>query len=483
MVQDDESKGFREQFKNDIFPANWENPKRDKVYDLAIIGGGPGGMTAATFASSMGVNVALIEKAHLGGECLSYGCIPSKALLNASRAVKTIKRAHQFGIHLSSEWHIDFSKIMKRVYRLQATISPHDSAEHFKKLGVDVFLGEAKFTNTHEIQVNGLTIRYKKALIITGTQPIIPPIPGLDALSYFTNQNIFTISQLPSTFGVIGGGPIACELAQAFQRFGSKVILITHGEHLLPKDDPLATSRLQKIMQEEGVKVLTQSNVDRIELEGRQKKLHVGEKNYLVDEILIAVGRKPALNMDLENAQVAYDIKKGISTNGYLQTSNPDIYCSGDVTSQYKFTHVSKELARIAVKNALKGNQQTKDDLTIPWCTYTSPEIAHAGLNEQEAKEKWGEVVTALVELNTVDRAILDEETEGFIKLVASKKTGKIVGATLVAEHAGEMISEITAVMNTENGLQALLGAIHPFPTQSQCMRTAAELLEKRLAE
>ncbi|MGK5595301.1 MAG: mercuric reductase [Parachlamydiaceae bacterium] len=483
MIHNDESEDFRRQFKQDIFPIDWDNPSSDQVYDLAIVGGGPGGMTAATLASSMGARVALIEKAHLGGECLSYGCIPSKALLGASRAVETIKRAHQFGVRMPSAWEIDFPEIMKRVYRLQATISPHDSAEHFKRLGVDVFLGEGKFKNTHEIQIQGVGIRYKKALIITGTQPIIPQIPGLEAISYFTNQNIFTLAQLPATLGVIGGGPIACELAQAFQRFGSKVILITHGGHLLPKDDPLATLRLQKVMEDEGVEVLTQSNVDKIEVEELKKKLHVGEKTYLVDELLIAVGRKPAIDLDLEKAQVAYDVKKGVSTNSYLQTTNPDIYSSGDVTLQYKFTHISRELARIAVKNALTGNQQSKEDLVVPWCTYTSPEIAHVGLNEQEAKEKWGEIVTSLVELNTVDRAILDEETEGFVKLIASKKTGKLVGATLVAAHAGEMISEITMAIHAENGLTLLSRAIRPFPTQAQSLRTAAEQLKKSLAE
>lgn len=464
----------------DIFPSNWVNPQSEGVYDLVVIGGGPGGMTAATIAKSFNVRVALVEKEHFGGECLSYGCIPSKAFLRSSRLAHAVANSSIYGVDIATGWDIDFGAVMERVYRLQATISPHDSAVHFKKLGIDVFLGIGHFSGPNALEVGNQIINFKKALIITGTQPILLNIPGLSPSDYWTNQNIFNISSVPSRFAFLGGGPIGCELAQAFARFGSQVTIITHGASLLSKEDAIASDRLQRVFEKEGIKIITRSQLQRVEKKGKEKILYLdsSKEGIAVDELFAGIGRTPAVeDLTLEKAGVSYDKRKGIGANEYLQTSNPNIYAAGDVTSPYKFTHVSKELAKIAVINALKGNLESVSPLIISWCTYTDPEVASIGMSEEEAKKQGIAIEVVLVEMSEIDRAILDGETLGFVKLVVKENSNQIVGGTIMAPHAGDMIAELSVAMNSESGLSALLKAIHPFPTQAQVLRTAAERL------
>ncbi len=474
---------FNRKFRQDIFPSNWVNPQPVDQYDLLILGGGPGGMTAAILAKTFNVRVALVEKEHLGGECLSYGCIPSKALLRCSRVAQTVRQAADYGVEIPEGWSVNFNAVMQRVHCLQTTISPYDSAAHLKKLGIDVFLGAGHFTGPNKLEVHNQTIKFKKAVIDTGTQPAPLNIPGLDQADYWTNQNIFTMPTLPKRLGMIGGGPICCELAQAFLRFGSQVFLVTHAQNLLPRDDLMATERLQEIFEQEGMKIFAQSQVQRVEKKGNEKILYLDNTSepIVVDEIFAAIGRIPFTEgLGLENAGISYDKKKGILTNDYLQTSNADIYAAGDVTSQYKFTHISKELSIKAVVNALNGNQEKKSALIVPWCTYTDPEVAHVGLSEQEAKKQGISVEIVTVDMSEVDRAILDGETTGFVKLLVRENSDQIVGATLMAAHAGDMISELTVAMHGEKGLEALSQAIHPFPTQAQVLRTAAETILKK---
>jgi pyruvate/2-oxoglutarate dehydrogenase complex dihydrolipoamide dehydrogenase (E3) component len=475
---------FQRRFKQDIFPPDWVNPKPAEQYDLLVLGGGPGGMTGAYIAKSLGARVALVEKEHLGGECLNYGCIPSKAFLRSSRLAQEIRNALNYGVEIPQAWKVDFKKVMQRVYDLQTTLSPYDSAAYWKSLGIDVFLGTGRFTATNKVEVANQTIQFKKAIISTGTQPILLNVHGLDSSDYFTNQNIFSISTLPPRLGVIGGGPISCELSQGFLRFGSQVVLITHGERLLPKDDLLAAERIKNIFEKEGMKVFIQSNVVRVEKKGKEKILYLDthKEPVVVDEILIGIGRKPVVDgMDLENAKVTYDKKTGISVNEYLQTSNPDIYAAGDVASPYKFTHMSVALNKMAAANALNGNREKSQALIVPWCTFTDPEIAHIGLNEEGAKNQKIAVESVTVEMKNVDRAILDGETTGFVKLLVKENSDQIVGGTIMATHAGEMISELGAAMNGEKGLKALLNTIHPFPTQASVLQIAAEaILTKR---
>ena len=482
--QEFSSDEFTKKLVQDVFPSNWKNPKPAEIYDLLVIGGGPGGMTAAMVARSFNAKVALVEKEHLGGECLTAGCIPSKALLRCSRLAADVRNASEFGVEIPDGWKVDFGTVMRRVHRLQATISPHDSAAHFQKFGLDIFFGTGCFTSPSQCEVAGQTITFKKAIVITGTQPIPLSVPGIEPSDYLTNQNVFKLSSLPRRLAVIGGGPISCELSQAFCRLGSQVTLITRGGTLLSKDDIAATERLQKTMEKEGVRIIMHSQVQRVKKRGAEKVLYLDKNNegIVADEILVGIGRTPVVEgLGLEKGGVAYDLQKGITTNDYLQTSNPNIYAAGDVSSSYKFTHVSKELAKLAVINALHGNREKKNSLIIPWCTYTDPEIAHTGLTEKEAQDKGISLETVMVEFSDNDRALLDGETIGFFKLLVKAGSDQIIGATLMASHAGEMISEITVAVESDKGLLELAQAIHPFPTQAQIFRTAAEtLLQKR---
>jgi pyruvate/2-oxoglutarate dehydrogenase complex dihydrolipoamide dehydrogenase (E3) component len=476
---------FNQNLLKDVFPSDWKNPKPAQMYDLVVIGGGPGGMTALTIALEQNAKVAIIEKEHFGGECLNVGCIPSKALLRSSRVAAEVRGAAEFGIEIPKGWKVHFPTVMQRVRRLRSTISPHDSASHFKKLGADVFLGTGHFTGANKLEVAGQTLHFKKAIIATGTQPIRLPIQGLEEAGYLTNQTVFNLTTLPSRLAVIGAGPIGCELAQAFARFGSEVTLITRGASLLPKDDSTATKRLQTVFEKENMQILLHSQVRLVEKRGKEKILHLDTSSQplVVDEILIAVGRAPAVeNLSLEKAGVLFDLKNGIETSDFLATSNPDIYAAGDVSSRYKFTHLSKELGKMAVHNALNTESAKCSSLIIPWCTYTDPEIAHIGLQESEAKAKGIAVQTVMVEMKDTDRAILDGDTMGFVKIHVKEGTDQILGGTIMAKHAGDMISELAVAMTSQKGLINLAKAIHPFPTQAEALHSAAAALVKALA-
>ncbi|MGC1878295.1 MAG: mercuric reductase [Rhabdochlamydiaceae bacterium] len=475
---------FNRALLKDVFPSNWKNPQPKEIYDLVVIGGGPGGMTAATIAAGLNLKVALIEKEHLGGECLNVGCIPSKALLRSSRCAAEVRDAADFGIEVPKGWKVDFPAVMQRVRRLQTTLSPHDSPEHFKRLGIDVFLGAARFTDATGVEVSGQTLHFKKGIIATGTKPLLPDIAGLEEVGYLTNQTVFKLNSLPPRLAVIGGGPISCELSQAFLRFGSRVTLITRGAHLLPKDDFTATERLQKVFEGEGMEIFLQTQVKHVEKKGKEKILHLDTgKAVPFDEILVAIGRVPCVEgLDLEKAGVKYDLKNGIASDDTLKTNNPNIYTVGDVGSRYKFTHISKELGKMAVLNALKEGKWKRSSLVVPWSTYTDPEIAHVGLQEKEAQEKGIPVQTLVTEMKDIDRAILDGETVGFVKIHMQAGTGQILGGTIMAKHGGDMISELAVAIASQKGITTLAEAIHPFPTQAEVIRTAAAALVKSLA-
>lgn len=475
---------YKQEVLDQVFPRNWNNPKPKEVYDLVVIGAGPGGLTAAVTALGHKASVAIIEKQHFGGECFNVGCIPSKAFLRSSKCVGEIRNAAEFGIDVNKGWTVNFPAVMQRVRKLQNAIAPGDSAERFRKLGADVFFGEGHFKDANTIEVAGQTIRFKKAIIATGTKPVIPKVEGLEKAGYLTNQTVFDLNALPARLAVIGAGPIGCELSQAFLRFGSQVTLITRGKRILPKDDSTACERLKKAFEKEGMQFLFQTQVQRVEKKGKEKILYLDNgKELTVDEILIGVGRAPAVEgLNLEKAGIKYDMQNGIAANDFLQTSNPNVYTVGDVGSKYKFTHMSMELAKVAVQNALNGGKTKSSSLVVPWSTYTDPEVAHVGLQEQEAQEKGVDVQSVIIEMKDNNRAILDGETIGFVKIHTHADTGQILGGTIMAKHAGEMISELTTAIASEKGIDAIAEAIHPFPTQSEAIRADAIGLVKELA-
>lgn len=466
-----------------VHPADWKNPAPAPRYNLVVIGGGTAGLVTAIGAAGLGAKVALIEKHFMGGDCLNVGCVPSKAIIRAARKAAGVRDMAEFGVNVPDGTTIDFGKVMERMRRLRADISPHDSAKRFTELGVDVFLGAGKFTGPDTIEVGGQTLRFTKAVIATGARAAVPPIPGLKDVPYLTNETLFSLTELPKRFGVIGAGPIGCEMAQSFARFGSEVFLIeaTHG--ILPREDRDASEIVRAVMEREGVKLLCCGKDLKLAKDPNGVRLQVEshEKGYdvLVDQLLVAVGRAPNVEgLGLETVGVEFD-KKGVKVNDRLQTANPRIYACGDICSPYQFTHAADFMARIVIQNALFKGRAKMSSLIMPWATYTSPEIAHVGLYEKDAKEKGIEVDTYTQELAEVDRAILDGETDGFVRVHVRKGTDEIVGATVVAAHAGDLISEITLAMKAKVGLKAIGATIHPYPTQAEAIRKVGDLFNR----
>jgi pyruvate/2-oxoglutarate dehydrogenase complex dihydrolipoamide dehydrogenase (E3) component len=465
---------------SNVHPLDWQNPTPASRYNLVVIGAGTAGLVTAAGAAGLGAKVALIEKHLLGGDCLNVGCVPSKALIRSGRAVFDAKEAGSFGVRVDQPVEIDFPAVMERMRKLRADLSPHDSAQRFAKLGVDVFLGEARFTGPDTVEVGGQTLRFKRAVIATGARPVEPPIPGIGDAGYLTNETVFTLTQCPPRLAVIGGGPIGCELAQTFQRLGSQVTLLHKNSHLLDREDMDAAALVQKAFIRERVALRLDATITRVERTAGGKLIYYEsqgkEETLVVDEILASAGRAPNVEgLNLEAAGVQYDRRKGVVVNDCLQTSNPHIYGAGDVCLGWKFTHAADFSARIVIQNALFLGRKKASALTMPWCTYTDPEIAHVGLYESDARERGIEVDTYVRQFKEVDRAVLDGEQDGFVKIHVRKGRDEILGATIVARHAGEMISEITVAMTARIGLGKLASVIHPYPTQAEAIRQCSD--------
>ncbi len=463
-----------------VHPAEWVNPIAAATYNLVVIGGGSAGLVTAIVTAGLGGKVALIEKNLMGGDCLNVGCVPSKALLRAAKAAHEMRTAAAYGID-SADPQIHFDQVMERVRRVQAEISPVDSVWRYTKEGVDVFLGEGHFTGANSIEVAGQRLQFKKAVIATGSRPAHSSIPGLAEAGFLTNETVWNLPQQPKRLAIIGGGPIGCELAQAFQRLGTEVILLHNGDQLLPREDAEAATLLQQSLQREGVKLLLGSNVIQVSQVDGDKVLQYESaqvhNTVTVDEILVATGRRPNIEqMNLTAAGVESDAKQGIVVNDYLQSTNPHIYAAGDVAMAYKFTHAASASAKLVVQNALFYGRKKVSDLKMPWCTYTDPEIAHVGLSAQEAADKGIAIDTYTVHLDENDRAMTDGETDGFVKVHTKRKSDTILGATIVARHAGELINEITLAMVAGRGLQTLGNVIHPYPTQAEAIARVAGL-------
>lgn len=475
-----------------VHPPDWVNPEPAGRYNIVVVGAGTAGLITAVVAAAVGAKVALVEKHLMGGDCLNVGCVPSKGMIRAARAWADVRRAEAFGVHVPPGATYDFASAMARMRKLRARISRNDSAERYKSLGVDVYIGTARFTGPDIVTVEGLagnrTLRFVKAALCTGARAAAPPIPGLQEAGYLTNDSVFTLTELPRRLAVIGAGPIGCELAQAFARFGSQVSLFEAMHGVLPNEDRDAAEIVQASLARDGVRLLCCGKDLTVGKTDEGKRLTVeshGKRHEVtVDEILVAAGRTPNVEgLGLEAVGVAYD-KAGVTVNDRLQTTNPRIYAAGDVCSRYKFTHAADAMAQLVIQNALFPHPfglgyAGAGALIMPWCTFTEPEVAHVGLYEAEATAKGMEVDTFTFKLDEVDRAILDGEEEGFARVHVKKGTDTILGATIVASHAGDLISEFSVVMKAGKGLSTICGTIHPYPTQAEVVKRAANAWRK----
>jgi pyruvate/2-oxoglutarate dehydrogenase complex dihydrolipoamide dehydrogenase (E3) component len=478
---------WERQLRDNVSPAGWQNPRPEGRYNLVVLGAGTAGLVCAAGAAGLGARVALVEKHRLGGDCLNYGCVPSKALLRCARAAADARQAAGFGVTVSGPVDVDFPAVMERMRRLRAGISHHDSVERFRGLGVDVFLGEARFAGPDRVAVAGQTLEFARAVIATGSRPASLDLPGLAKFGPLTNETVFDLTELPRRLAVIGAGPVGCELAQAFRRFGSTVYLVNRSPRMLAKEEPEAASIVQRRFEREGVQLRLGAKPLAAELEdtpeGPQGFLVVEENaqpvRLPVDAVLVAVGRRPNVEgLGLEAAGVRSG-PAGVVVNDYLQTTNPRVYAAGDVCSPYKFTHAADAMARLVLRNALFFPRARVSDLVIPWCTYTDPEVAHVGLTAQQAREQGVEAQTLRLPLYEVDRAILDGETEGFAAVLVRDGRDRIVGATVVAAHAGDLIAEVVLAMTEGLGLAALSRAVLPYPSQAEALKRLGDAYQK----
>lgn len=478
VLPDDEYNG---QLVSNVHPPDWVNPVPAECYNLVVIGAGTAGLVTAAGAAGLGAKVALIEKHLLGGDCLNVGCVPSKAIIRSSRVVADIREAQKYGVTAPCDIEVDFTAVMERMRCLRAGISRHDSLQRFQdELGVDVYLGKGCFIEPNKIEVAGKILCFHKVVLATGARAVRPRIEGLEEAGYLTNETVFSLTERPKRLAVMGGGPIGCELSQAFCRLGCEVILFHKYSHLLNREDEDAAEILQNKMVDEGIRLVLNCVPEKVSKKGAEKVVHFEaegrKKTVTVDEILVGTGRAPNVEgLNLELAGVKYDNRSGVTVNDFLQTTSPDVYAAGDICLKHKFTHTADAAARIVIQNALFKGHKRVSTLTVPWCTYTDPEIAHVGMYEREALDRGIPVETFKKLLNEVDRAVLDGEDEGFVKVHVRKGGDEILGATIVARHAGEMINEITLAMVSGLGLGTISGVIHPYPTQAEAIKQVAD--------
>ena len=463
-----------------VHPPEWINPTPSGRYNLVIIGAGTAGLVAAAGAAGLGGKVALIERDLLGGDCLNVGCVPSKALIRSARAFADVRDASRFGVTIDGEVAVDFGAVMKRMRSLRADISPHDSAKRFRDLGVDVFLGEGRFTGRNTVNVAGTTLKFSRALIATGARAALPPVPGLAETGYLTNETVFSLTELPKRLAIIGAGPIGCELAQSFARFGSNVTLIEAAPRIMNREHEEASKLVEKSLEHDGVRVLCDSTVTRVDGEDTNKVLTLkgnrGASSVEADAILVSIGRTPNVSgLDLEVAGIEFDRRTGVNVDDNLRTTNRNVFAAGDVCSRFQFTHTADAMARIVLRNALFFGRAKMSALTVPWATFTDPEVAHVGLSSADAASRGFKTVTYRVDLSGIDRAILDGETDGFLEIYTRHDKDKIVGATLVSRHASEMISEMTLAIEAGVGLGTVANTIHPYPIQADVFKRAGD--------
>jgi pyruvate/2-oxoglutarate dehydrogenase complex dihydrolipoamide dehydrogenase (E3) component len=439
-----------------VRPEGWRNPEPAPLYDLVVIGGGTAGLVCAAGAAGLGARVAIVERARLGGDCLNTGCVPSKALLRAARAVHEANHAASAGVAMTPR--VDFAAVMASVRARRADLAPNDSAQRLTSIGAHVFLGEASFAGPRRIVVDGRELSFHRAVIATGSRPAVPAIPGLSNLPYLTSENVFDLREQPRSLLLLGGGPIGCELAQAFALLGTAVTLVETAPRLLPREDRDAAAIVTRRLAADGVRVMTGASVE-------PKELRAAEA------VLVAVGRSPNTDgLSLDAAGVT-STARGVTVDDRLRTSNRRIYAAGDVCSSYQFTHAADAMARIVIQNALFHGRRRASALVIPWATYTFPEVAHVGPPPDVASQLGTESLT--VPLADVDRAVIEADADGFLRI--HHRRGRIIAATLVAPHAGELIGQIASLMRRGGSVAEFSGDIFPYPTAADVLRKAGD--------
>jgi pyruvate/2-oxoglutarate dehydrogenase complex dihydrolipoamide dehydrogenase (E3) component len=451
-----------DRLRANVRPPGWVNPTPAARYQFVVIGAGPAGLVAAAAAAGLGARVALAERDLMGGDCLNVGCVPSKALLRAAKAAAAVRRAKEFGVR-AGEPEVDFAAVMERVRRVRAELSAVDSAERFRKLGVDVFLGEGKFLNEDTVEVNGAKLRFGRCLIATGARPVIPDVPGLKESRWFTNETVFALTELPRRLLVIGGGPVGCELGQAFARLGSEVTLAARNG-VLPREDAEARAVIEAALRADGIHL----------------RAGVPAVNGF-DAVLVAAGRQPNVErLNLEAGGVR-STPAGITADRYLCTTNRRVFAAGDVIDRphgaCRFTHAADAAARIVVRNVTlpRAAWAAFDGYRMPRCTYTEPELGHVGVWDGGggmAKNYQG--LTFRVDSDHLDRAACDGGA-GFVKVVVERDSDRIVGATVVGPHAGELVGTVSLAMTHRIGLKKLANTVFPYPTYTEALRKIAD--------
>ncbi len=456
-------------------------PKPEKFdYNTVVLGAGSAGLVSAYIAAAVKAKVALVEKDKMGGDCLNTGCVPSKALIRTAKMLAYGRRAQEFGLQ-KTKTDFDFAEVMERVQAVIKKVEPHDSVERYTGLGVECIKGEARITSPYTVQVGERTLTSRSIIVATGAEPFVPPIPGLDQVDYLTSDNLWQLRQLPKRLVVLGGGPIGCEMTQAFVRFGAQVTQVEMGPRLMSREDADVADFVRERFEAEGVRVLTEHAAREVQVNGGEKILvceHGGERVELpFDALLVAVGRRArTTGFGLEELGVHVSDRGTIDTDPFLRTNFPNIFCAGDVAGPYQFTHTAAHQAWYAAVNALFGDFKKfrADYSVIPWCTFTDPEVARVGLNEAEAREEEIEHEVTRFELAELDRAIAEGEDHGWIKVITPPGKDKILGVTIVGTHAGDLLAEYVLAMKHGLGLNKILGTIHPYPTLAEANKMAA---------
>lgn len=473
--------------KRNKYLKKYKKPNKFE-YNLISIGGGSAGLVTSYIAAAVKAKVALIEKHKMGGDCLNFGCVPSKALIAASKKVHLSKKATEYGLD-SVDIKFDFAKIMDRVSNVIQKIELHDSVERYTGLGVDVILGSAKILSPYEVEVDGKKLTTKNIVVATGAEPLVPPIPGIDKVNYLTSDNLWKLRTLPKKFVVLGGGPIGCELAQAFSRLGSQVTIIEMAPTLLVREDEIVFKLVTKAFESEGIKILTNHKAESFYIEENKKFIRCKHGDNSVDiefdEVLVALGRRARTKgFGLEELAIPFNPNGTVQVDEYLRTIYPNIYACGDVAGPYQFTHTASHQAWYASVNALFSpfKKFKVDYRVIPWTTFTDPEIARVGLSEKDAKTSGIDYEVSHFEMEELDRAIADGETKGFLRVITPKGKDKILGVTIVGANAGELLSEYVLAMKHGLGLNKILGTIHTYPTMAEANKYVAGVWKKKNA-